>query len=75
MMSAPSRKIKRVVMELVDGLNVVGPDMVDGDEVVDEVGVESVDGFCFGQFDLHALGEDVVPEGDDLRLGVVESGA
>ena len=67
-------QIEGVVVELVDGLDVVGADVVAGDEVVDEVGVEGIDGLLLGQADLHALGENLVPEGDDLRLGLVEAG-
>ncbi len=63
-----------VVMELVHGLDVVGADVIDGDEVVDEIGVEGVDGFGFGQLNLHAGGENVVPIRGDLRLGSVEAG-
>ena len=37
-----------VVVELVDGLDVVGIDVVDGDKVVDEVGVEVSTGLDSG---------------------------
>ena len=66
-------EIKGVVVQLVDGLDKVGADAIDGDEVVDEAGRKSVDGFRFWQLDLHSGRENLVPVRDDLRLGGVKS--
>jgi hypothetical protein len=66
-------EIKGVVVKLVHGLDSVGPDVIDGDEVVDEVGREGVDGFGFRQLDLHPGRKNVVPVRDDLGLGGVKS--
>ena len=55
-------KIELVIVQLVDGLDVVAADVIARHQVVDQVCVESVDGLLLGKADLHAGGKYSRPE-------------
>ena len=66
-------EIKLVIVQLVDRLNVICADMVPSNQVIDQVGVEGVHRLLFRQRDLHAIGQNAIPELDCERLKTIKS--
>ncbi len=61
-----------MVVQLVHGLDIVVANVIAGDEVVDQVGIEGVGDLALGKSHLHALGQNSIPEIHDRPLCRVE---